>query len=426
MRADPARAQHREPPSFHANQIAEIQHFLDRTRRGSVLLVGGRSVGKTSALSALRVKDAWQISVRDMKMDTALVNRVKKYQGAILVDDIDHEFNASSLELLRYLMHEHRFASALTTTIPSEAKMLREHNELENLSWDSDLLTSWSDLTAHMQRYRIDPWSTGWRRRIARFVQDLVQAEVELEHAGWTTIILDLTGGHPVLLDAALELLRRTPRRQPEGGDKPAPRLGMEWKQQHAKVEEHLFGEPLRKLRKVIVWLDEISPTAGAALRQIAQTKPDEPEPPLMAATRRTLLDSGLVYRTPTQEMVVAGDVLHQSLTGELATPRLPISIKKAGTAGDLRVTVAHSTYRVPLRGAALQLAETLEQAENPLTIAELHQETKVAPGALRSAIQRIRVDFDQCGVTGVIENVWGDGYRIGAFPLLIPERLAD
>lgn len=426
MKAEATNSERWQPRSLYAERIGEIQHYLDSVRK-PVLLVGGRGVGKSSVLSKLKLKNPLLITVRNEAINSQLVNRVKKYEGAILVDDIDEKFTEESFQLLAYLAQHHRYPVAITSTIPPDVKMLHEHQAFENLPWDLRLLASWSDVTAPMQRFRIDPWAPGWRKRVARLVEEFVQIDVEFELAGWTTILLDLTGGHPVLLDPALEALSHAPKRQKSpGAEKIEPRWSIEWKQQHAKFEEHLFGDALRKLRKVIAWLDALSPSAGEALRLLARTPAEDPEPPLSVATRKALLASGLVYRTPSQELVVAGEVLRHSLAGESSATRPPVSVNISETAGDIRVSVADSTYRIPLRRASLKLVGTLDRSNRPLTIEDLERETELNGGALRSAIQRVRADFDGCGVAGIIENVWGEGYRIGVFPLLIPEKLAD
>jgi DNA-binding winged helix-turn-helix (wHTH) protein len=67
---------------------------------------------------------------------------------------------------------------------------------------------------------------------------------------------------------------------------------------------------------------------------------------------------------------------------------------------------------------------EALRDSEHPMPIEELVKKTKLQEGALRSAIQRIRSDFDAFGVTNVIENVWGEGYRLSLMPLLTARAL--
>jgi hypothetical protein len=389
-------------------------HFAGRGLRAH--LVGGRGTGKSFILSRLKLKNAKVVSFRDRKLDEALSRELRSHRGALCLDDIDEDFNAGMNDLLLALLSEFRYPVIIASTLRSDLAALQENGAFEGLSWTSQS-ESWSSSTSQFQPFEIEPWESGWASRAGRFVADVLASKDEEELAGYTTIVLDLTGGHPLMLNEALEAVAQMPRVV-----RHQQRTSIEWKQEHARLEEQLFGSGLRRLRKFVAWLEAVSPAAGEELRRLARG--EDPHVQRPAATRRALRDSGLVYRTPEQKMVIAGEALRHFLAANVAQPP-PVVVRQSGAGGgEIRVSIANSTVAVPLRRAAWKMVEALRDSEHPMPIEELVKKTKLQEGALRSAIQRIRSDFDAFGVTNVIENVWGEGYRLSLMPLLTARAL--
>ncbi|MEO8382406.1 MAG: helix-turn-helix domain-containing protein [Acidobacteriota bacterium] len=399
---------------FFHELIGLIEHyFAGRGLRAH--LMGGRGTGKSFILSRLKLKNPRVVSFRDRKLDEALSRELRSHQGALFLDDVDEDFNAEMNELLLALLSEFQYPVIIASTLRSDLAALQEKGAFEGLSWTLET-DSWSSSTSQFEPFEIEPWESGWASRVARLVADVLPSKDAGELAGYTTIVLDLTGGHPLMLNEALDAIGHTPRvaRHHE-------RTSINWRQEHAKLEEQLFGSGLRKLRKFVAWLDAVSPSAGEELRRLARG--EEPHVHRSAATRRALGDSGLVCRTPEQKMVVAGEALRHFLAANMAPP--PVVVRQTGPGGgEICVSIANSTVAVPLRRGAWKLVEALQNSENPMTIEALMRKTKLQEGALRSAIQRIRSDFDDCGVSNVIENVWGEGYRLSLMPLLTPRAL--
>lgn len=412
MSQEQTKTQHWQPRLFFHELVGGIErHIAERGR--AVHLFGGRGTGKTFILARLKLKNPRVVSFRNTTLDAALSSELRKHHGALCLDDIDENFGSEMNSLLLSLLSEFRFPVIITSTLRSDLAVLRENGAFENLSWTPST-KSWSSSTSQFEPFEIEPWDAGWPSRVARFVAGVLPSQDEETLTGYTTIVLDLTGGHPLMLNEALQELSKVPRLS-----RTQPRTSIEWRQEHAQLEEQLFGTGVRKVRKFIAWLDEISPTAGETLRRLAGHQ--EPHAGASTATRRALLDSGLVYRTPEQKMVIAGETLRHFLAPDVVqTP--PVVVRQNGPGGEIRVSIAHSGVTVALRGAAWKLVAALRDNNHSMPIEELVKVTKLKEGALRSAIQRIRSDFDKAGVSNVIENLWGDGYRLSVMPLLKPQ----
>ena len=298
--------------SLYDSLIAEVQHAVD-SKRKPILLTGGRGVGKTFVLSRLTMgKNVERLSLRDGEIDSTLVAKLKSHPGPLVVDDIDEKLNSDGLALLEHVADHHKHAVVVSSTLPPDLSVLHESGAFPGLPWDSEVLAYWSEVTAHMLTFRVDPWATGWRPHIASLVREILGVdEITDVVSGWTTILLDLTGGHSTMLDAALAELWRM---RPKEGARPT-----EWKHRYVQMEEHLFGTGLRRMRKLIGWLDGLDQEAGAALRAISAGELVAAD--LAVEKRRVLLDSAFLYRSPSQEIVVAGEALRRSPCSDRVSP---------------------------------------------------------------------------------------------------------
>lgn len=399
------------PQSLFDGLIAEVQRAID-TKRKPILITGGRGVGKTFVLSRIDTGPRTvRIALRDTTVDAALVATLSSNTGAIIVDDIDEGLtNSAAVSLLEHLANHHPHPVVMTSTLAPDVKLLHECGALRGLMWDTDVLQFWSDVTAHLLPFRVDPWERGWQGEIASTVAKVIGADdSDKTVLGWCTVLIDLTYGHPTLVDAALEEVWRT------GRDK--VRTMSEWRHRYGRIEEHLLSTGVRRLRKYLGWLDRLDEDAGNALRRVAADT--EGAADLTLEQRRVLLDAAFMCRTPTHEVVVAGEAFRRLLGGAPSGAPKFISIIETGSGGDIVVQVAHVKAVVNLRGAAWKLVNTLRSAPRPLSLEELQQTADVDAGALRSALQRLRKDVHEQGIDNVIENEWGEGYTLGAFPTL-------
>lgn len=410
MQVDAAKRQQQQQRLFFHELAGEIEYHL-AARAPRVHLVGGRGTGKSFVLARLKLKTPYIVSFRETKLNNDLARKLKKHRGALCLDDVDVDYTPVMNTLLLDLLSEFHYPLVMTSTLRSDLALLREGGAFERLPWTKDV-QAWSKTTSLFSKFEIDPWESGWRRRVVQLLKEVISSEDGDELAGYATIVVDLTGGHPLMLNEAFEELSQMPRTK-----RAQPRTSIEWKQEHAKLEERLFGDGLRKLRKFVTWLEELSPSAAEELRRLAHGESLSAN--VIPATRRALLDSGLVYRTPEKKMVLAGEVFRRFLIGNDLEQPQPIIVRATGQAGEIRATAANSTVSVQLRGAAWTLITTLRDSGRPMLIEDLVEKAGVQEGALRSAIQRIRNDFEERGITNVIENLWGEGYRLSAMPLL-------
>jgi hypothetical protein len=247
--------------------------------------------------------------------------------------------------------------------------------------------------------------------------------------ASWATVTTQLTGGHPVLLDAAIAEIGRMHTDQawvPGQAARDKGRSTIERRRMmHSHLEEHLFSTAFRRLRKVSKEMQDVSPNAYEFLIGLARGTADA-EPPL--GIKRVLIDSALVFRgARSPRLVIAGELLRRSLAGETIS-RLPSIVvepnpNEKSRRGIVTVDIGGQREIVEFRGSAWRIVMKLhEQQHRAVSVTELMEAADLEnEAAVRSAIQRLRLDFLEVGVDGIIENVWGQGYQLGSFPLLAP-----
>jgi hypothetical protein len=389
--------------------VAEVQHAV--AKRKPILITGGRGVGKTFVLSRIDVGSrALRVALRDVAMDAGLVTTLITHPGALVVDDIDEGLTRDAFALLEHLAHHHPHPVVMTSTLAPDVKLLHECGGFQGLSWNAEVLQFWSDVTAHLLQFRVDPWERGWQTIMASTVAKAVGVDqIDKTVLGWCTVLLDLTYGHPTLLDAALEDVWRSGVAE--------VRSMSEWRHRYARIEEHLLSTGVRRLRKSFAWLERLDADAGSALRKVAADRASAAD--LTLEQRRVLLDTAFMCRTSTHEVVVAGEAFRRLLGGSPSGAPKFITIVETASGGDIIVRVAHTTAVVNLRGAAWKLVDALRSASRPLSLDDLEEKTEVDVGALRSALQRLRKELHDQGVDNVIENEWGEGYTLGTFPTL-------
>jgi|ERR1051325_2321440 hypothetical protein len=416
-----------DPLFFHEALVQRILH----AETMAVQIRGGWGVGKSTVLA--RLARELNTSVVEGRKPGGAVNELQSAiegGGTVLIDDLDVFFNSEVYGILSRVADELTTRRIIfTSTEPPDVSVLIENNAYVFPPWPEDVARDWSSLTMQFQVEPIEPWPGNWQQRIRELVRTKVSPSALAEEliGAWATVTTQLTGGHPVLLDAAINEIGRVHAEQTwtsalGAGEK--IRSTVEQRRRiHSHLEEHLFSTAFRRLRKVSKDIRETSPDAYQFLVQLARGTA-ETEPPL--GVKRVLVDSALVFRgAKTRRLVIAGELLRRSLAGE-TTSRLPSIVVEPNPneqtrRGVVSVDIGGQRETVELRGSSWRILQKLhEQQHRAVSIGELMKAAGLEnEAAVRSAIQRVKSDFLAVGVDGVIENVWGQGYQLGSFPLL-------
>lgn len=391
----------------------------------TLLLTGGISTGKSTVLQRLCAEFKGDVEpvVIQAGMDKDLM--IKAVANAIdgdlplFIDDIDRFFDLEVAEALRGLESPRRKQkTVVTSTLPPDLANLRAGNAFKGVTWDKRTLDAWSIVTMTFATRSVDPWSPGWHRRLADHVMRITG---EKTSSGWATVVLHITGGHPVLLDAALEALdiqkvKRGVATLDELAVPPA-----EWQRRVSQLEDEIFASGFRRLRRGLLDLEKRDPDAMEALQAISRGETEMSAS--STAAKRSLLVSGLVHRTMSQPFVIAGETLRRYLAGdsEMRQPSVDIVATDAER-GDLVIQIGNERRTVPLRAASWRLLKALRDAKSDfVALAALHKKAGVADqNAVRSALQRLKAEIQKGGYDEIVENVWGAGYRMGTFPLTV------
>jgi NAD(P)-dependent dehydrogenase (short-subunit alcohol dehydrogenase family) len=416
----------REPLFFHEPLVERILH----SETMAVQIRGGRGVGKTTVLAKLaRGLDTTVVEGRRPDAKAAMQHAIDR-GGAVLIDDLDVVFDAAVYELLSQLAdHLTERRIIFTSTQPPDVSVLMENNAYLDHPWDPQMARDWSSLTMQFHAEPIEPWPSNWQRRIGELVRTTMSPAAPADEliASWATVTTQLTGGHPVLLDAAIAEIGRMHTDQawvPGLAARDKGRSTIERRRMmHSHLEEHLFSTAFRRLRKVSKEMQDVSPNAYEFLIGLARGTTDA-EPPL--GIKRVLIDSALVFRgARSPRLVIAGELLRRSLAGETMS-RLPSIVvepnpNEKSRRGIVTVDIGGQREIVEFRGSVWRIVMKLhEQQHRAVSVTELMEAADLEnEAAVRSAIQRLRLDFLEVGVDGIIENVWGQGYQLGSFPLL-------
>jgi hypothetical protein len=427
-------------PSIYDWLVTKVRPLL--AQGAHVLLLGGPGLGKTSVAEQLRSSDVHWISGQDLRNDiraaeergerdyslaVQALEAALAQEGPIFIDDLELIFAAETYVVIDEIVRRQKSPLLITTTYPPNLNVLADKSVFGNREWPRKLVDSWSRLFQLPDLHKVDPWVKGWKPQIASILRAMIGDGAESAPAvsAWWTIVLHLTGGHPVMLNEALSGISRVYEIE-ESRDGLNVDPG-QWKQRYAQMEEYLLRNGVRRLRRALNWLEQNYPAAKQTLEHFAIGKIGESEIPILV--RSILIDSGLTHRGHAAGMVVSGAVLRQYLAegqveGKIATdPSIELVPRPAEeTTGDIVVRVADSSISVPIRDTLWKIIDELNKAKpHPLSIEELELKAVMKSGALRSALQRLRDDLKELGVEGVIENVPGEGYRMGEFPILLP-----
>lgn len=398
-----------------------------------VILYGGPGTGKSFLARRLFERltgDIW-INGKDYASNAGdvvslLETALRPETGPVCIDDLDAVYIAEpTRKLLTDLLQKKR-SVLVTTTLPPTLSTFRDVGVFPPTSgWDDPTVQSWSVLLQRPELHQVDPWKTGWQREIANGLRAIVSDSANSDHdvSAWWTIVVHLTGGHPVMLHEAFSQISGMLELEKSRGT--FDDGSRSWRQEFARIEERLQGNALRRMRHAIRWLNDSFPKVGDKLKKFATGVLKEED--IDAVERRVLTDSALMHRGNAEGLVVSGAVLKQYLlagTGA-AEPFIEIVSAPDGNSGRIAVSIADVSIVLPVGETVWKIVEVLHEAKGmPVSIEELRKRAALDKvGAVRSALQRLRDDLRDRGVDGVIENVRGTGYRLGNLPILEQEQ---
>lgn len=191
------------PPYFPYNRVL-LEAETELRDRGSILLVGGRGLGKTTLASVLAGRAGVAVlagrdpaSARHLQ---ALVDAAD-LPALLVVDDLH--------ELVRNHDGEVAFSGAIVSRVgaPTSCQVLATttrpaHELLERLSPGGA-----SDFVTRAAKIQVDPWHINWRAAVERGVRQ-VTSQPHPVVVAWSEAIADTSGGHPSLVGAALTRLK--------------------------------------------------------------------------------------------------------------------------------------------------------------------------------------------------------------------------
>ncbi|HEX2833691.1 MAG TPA: hypothetical protein VHW00_11815 [Thermoanaerobaculia bacterium] len=407
----------------------------------TMLLSGGTSTGKTTVLERLceefrGIAEPTLIAAppataneeeRAAHKNAAIsaMERAFAEDRPLLIDDLDRFFDRDVAEALRRAEAVSRKQKTiLTSTLPPDVASLHSGDTFAGVKWDQPTFTAWSEVTMSFTTRSVDPWTAGWHRRLVDYV---VRVTGETSASGWSTVVLHVTGGHPALLSAALEALEieKVKRGVENLAETDVP--AAEWQRRVLQLEDDIFPSGFRRLRRGIRDLQERNAGTVEALRTLSRDSAEDLKNQSTAA-KRSLLVSGLAYRTVAQPFVIAGEMLRRYLAEDSETRQPSIdAVGSDSERGELVITIGNERRTVPLRAASWRLLKTLRDAKSDfVTLQTLEKKTGVETAAVRSILQRLKSEIQRGGYEEIVENVWGAGYRLGTFPLTVPVGTTD
>ena len=408
--------------------------IVDRTAGGphAVHVRGGRGVGKSTVLGAvaegLSVDRNRIVQGREPETAKATLRTLAAGDGAVLIDDLDEMFTDEVHEILCRLLASGRRV-VVTSTLPPDVSLLVDTQVYRQTNLTGSLLRIWSDFTQQFHPEVIDPWPSTWHDRTNAFVRGVLDEKCRADNllvAEWTTAVVQLSGGHPTLLDPSLRAIEGVHGEKRVHGEEAKIHLATpsvdRRRQVYEHLEEALFSSPaFRRVRRVAKEMQATAPDAHAHLVENARADHivdfDAP-----VEYRRVLTDSGLVYRSPqSKKLVVAGELLRRTLGGTTQARRPAVRVVSSDAdRGIVSAALGGRVAHVDLRGNAWKIVKMLHEHPNEVvSVAALMKKTHLDHAGIRSAIQRVKGEFAASGLDGVIENVWGQGYRFCDFPLI-------
>lgn len=393
----------------------------------SVILHGGPGTGKSTIARRIsgRLDNVLWIDGRAFEKDSQdVLSKLELAKTAalpVIIDDVDVVYaEPSARDLLSNVIRRNHAVLFTTTLPPTLNSFCGEIDLFKHSNWNEDLVLKWSVLLQHPELNRVDPWKKGWQREIGHALRGIVgeSANQEQEISAWWTIVVHLTGGHPVMMNEAFAEIARTIEFERSDAE---ISQGRSWFQEFSRLEEYLHGSALRRMRHAAKWLSDHFPKVAGKLKEFAKGQLSERQ--IDGIERRILTDSGLMHRGHAEGLVVSGSVLKQYLqAGGGASERfINVIGSPDGTSGRIVISIADAYIVLTAGETVWKIVDLLNNANgSPVPIDTLKEKLNVTnPGVVRSALQRLRDELKDQGVDGVIENVRGTGYRLGRLPIL-------
>lgn len=451
---------------------------------GAMLLFGGRGIGKSAILRQARLRaekelesmeppaGAENIVFIDGRGGDHALRELATAAGrhdvyCLLIDDIDELFLSISRRVdddarehdkahLRHLLIQKGrrdcWVVVTSTTPPSRITALHTSTDLTD--------TLWSYVLQSHNEKRLDPWAGRWRTRLQPLLdQHLAQIYGNQdERERWIELAIDLSGGHPSLLGAAVRSVASASARPAPDGD------GGVLDPDEELLTGVMRSRGLTPLRKALHSLrahqaqddgDSWARTGRLAylsLLKLAQKGGDDPSwpyPPLLERHRVTasqirerLLATGLMYYDREHKGYrIPGMVLMEDLRLYARQLDIEYDARPAGDGkqqGSLIEIVDGEEFAVGLSGKSWKLLKALFDKKGTFVdirvlAKEIDKETedesegegegegesadsdkeleKVRIARFRGAYQRMYERLKDHGIV-VTENRWGGGYR--------------
>jgi biotin operon repressor len=402
-----------------------------------VLLFGGPGTGKSYIAryidkhGDLGTAALW-VNGKDFEQDPQSVEealqkaRATDFAGPVFIDDLDILYREEKTRdaVTNLLLTKKNLL--VTSSLPPNLNVPADARLFNDAVLSRDLVDRWSKLVQRPELVTIEPWAKGWQREIVNAIRAIVandNATSDDEVSGWWTIVVHLTGGHPTMLAEALAEIGRTVEVE-RARDAMPESDGRPWRQEYARIEQHLHGNALRRIRHAWNWLQENFPEPAEKLKHVASRKLDEKD--ITPQEQGILANSALAHRGNMEGLVVSGEVIRQYIGGTDAPPQPFIDVQEdaGGTTGRILINVADTSSAVPVGETAWKIVQALSHAGGePVSIDELKTSLNLTQGAIRSSLQRLREDISKLHLDGVIQNERGTGYRFGSFPIVQQKR---
>jgi hypothetical protein len=447
------------------DEISEAPADLNR-----IFIFGGRGLGKSIVLRELKNRAEGPVELIDGRKHAQaleMIDPAKKgptiESGHCFFDDIDH-----FILMARLLRREDEFDEILRTLLrfmtgfPDKKRLIVTStlapirlNEViyQNVKVDAKSELRWGAYSLFLQSFHplpLSPWQGDWRSELVGIINRHFDGSVDRTVLDvCEQVILELTGGHPSLFASALnemkriftgERLRLIDRRLSDmlkGRDPKNDAVLRELLSRH--LEDHILDIGLSPILLTIRSLQNSERHhAFEALKALAR-KPGWIPP---VDSRKILQDEGLIYASDESgEYVIPGVILRRAIeqedseppegkiTAEKAAPSIaalePKTVApqlwvepdpyKPSENGLLVIQDVMKRREIAFSGGPWAILRTLLQdPTRTFSLEELRKPPLTKEPAVRSAIQRLQAKLTKEGLHGVVENIYGQGYRRG------------
>jgi hypothetical protein len=410
----------------------------------------GRKMGKTALLSHLAEKfNAKKIFSGRNKHDVDdLLNRITDndhygdFKNGIIIDDLDFltigllENNFNKSEKMVKLFNATTSASSKGFKIvatgrvdPGEMiQIINDHGiaDDEQLN-NSKIVDLWSDILSRWIKQQLSPWiPINWKDILhSNFVAEISAIQPKAINTTLDKIfkvILNLTGGHPILWGSATSQLKKISKlnNQKENIFK-AENVGQE---EIDKIGHFINFHVGNEISSVIqMMLQEIPKNYIPKLIQFLSYKNDQRDQSEITPDARDLLaKSGFIFFDYSQNRYqIPGKILEDEIKRfcdkhSLNTPQCSLKFDSVNpnSNGHLIIAIAGEEITIALKGSSWRIIKYLYEAkgkilsnENLKEISGLKTDT-----AVRSALTRLEKKIRESGHIDLIENIRGEGYK--------------